>query len=341
MPRPPRPGHFSPPPTTLRNRMPCSSSTHSRKEQPAAATKSTAAERGNSMPPSPYTHARLSGAVAASTSMCEVLRHLGLDVVGGHHPHISRRTRALGIDTSHFGNESGADARQRRTRQDLPRKQDPAHASRVPARRLRHCRWRSITSTATGAATARRTCASRARTATPPPTPTGSGTRAAGPRAARARHERRNQVHPRAADRSGRVLRRLDIPNSATTRRLLHRWISEGVLDTSHFLGQAHQRGKPGPTPVRSAEDILMKHDGRRRTQSAMLRRALRQIGVAELCVRCGTSPSWHGRPMTLEVDHISGDRSDDRAENLRLLCPNCHAITSTWCRGGARRRTA
>ncbi|WP_405826559.1 HNH endonuclease [Streptomyces sp. NBC_00838] len=55
-------------------------------------------------------------------------------------------------------------------------------------------------------------------------------------------------------------------------------------------------------------------------------------------CSGCGTGPEWHGRPMTLEIDHVNGDRSDDRAENLRLLCPNCHAVTTTWCRGGGKR---
>ncbi|QWA22585.1 HNH endonuclease [Streptomyces osmaniensis] len=129
-------------------------------------------------------------------------------------------------------------------------------------------------------------------------------------------------------------------PYNSRLRALFHQWIATAGLDTTHFLGQAHQRGKPGTTPVRRAEDILVRHDGKRRTRTHLLRRALLEAGVPEECAECGIGSEWLGKPMTLEVDHISGDWSDDRRENLRLLCPNCHAVTSTWCRGGQRGHT-
>lgn len=47
-------------------------------------------------------------------------------------------------------------------------------------------------------------------------------------------------------------------------------------------------------------------------------------------CETCGRK-TWQGYPIPLELDHINGDRTDNREENWRLNCPNCHALTPTW----------
>lgn len=49
-----------------------------------------------------------------------------------------------------------------------------------------------------------------------------------------------------------------------------------------------------------------------------------------DCCAHCGLS-QWMGLVITLEIDHIDGNRKNNVRENLRALCPNCHSITDTW----------
>jgi hypothetical protein len=63
------------------------------------------------------------------------------------------------------------------------------------------------------------------------------------------------------------------------------------------------------------------------------LRKRLLKAGQKEArCEACGIT-SWRGRALTFELDHVDGDRTNNLLSNLRMLCPNCHAQTETWCR--------
>ncbi|MEV4226268.1 HNH endonuclease signature motif containing protein [Streptomyces bobili] len=85
-----------------------------------------------------WTREVLQAAVSASTNMCEVLRRLGVEVVGGQHTHISRRIKAYGIDTSHFQvpTQRGKTWRPR-TPEALLIEQPVGQARRIPSDRLR------------------------------------------------------------------------------------------------------------------------------------------------------------------------------------------------------------
>ncbi|MFI8269782.1 HNH endonuclease signature motif containing protein [Streptomyces rubiginosohelvolus] len=84
-----------------------------------------------------WTKEVLQAAVASSTTMCEVLRHLGVEVVGGQHTHISRRVKALGIDTSHFSAPVRSRDVRRRRPEDLLVDQSQTLERRIPGERLK------------------------------------------------------------------------------------------------------------------------------------------------------------------------------------------------------------
>jgi predicted RNA-binding Zn-ribbon protein involved in translation (DUF1610 family) len=128
------------------------------------------------------------------------------------------------------------------------------------------------------------------------------------------------------------VMRKLGMTWSGGQQQNLKRWISRYGLDTSHFTGQAHQRGRRSINRSRW-EDVLKIQTTDWRIHTSKLRRALLDSGAIYKCFECGQGDSWRGKKLVLEINHKNGDWKDNRRDNLEFLCPNCHSTTDGFSR--------
>ena len=129
------------------------------------------------------------------------------------------------------------------------------------------------------------------------------------------------------------VVRRLGLNQGGGTHQQLKAHIRRLGLSFSHRDSWAWMRdsgantgGRPVPLDEILTTGSDYEHSGR-------LRKRLLRAGLKEArCEICGLT-EWRGHSIQLELDHIDGDRSNNSLSNLRMLCPNCHAQTETWCR--------
>ena len=127
------------------------------------------------------------------------------------------------------------------------------------------------------------------------------------------------------------VCRKLNIKPCGGNYKTLHSKFKEWNIDTSHFTGAAWNQGEKFTPFAKSytLEEVLVENSPYK--SSNCLKKRLFKEGIkTKKCEECGIV-EWNGKEIILELEHVNGNNTDNRLENLKILCPNCHSQTNTF----------
>lgn len=124
------------------------------------------------------------------------------------------------------------------------------------------------------------------------------------------------------------VLQKLNISINSHSYKAINKLIDEFNIDITHFdANKAFSRNKFHW----DADTLLIKNSTADRST---IRLYMKKHHFTGRCSECGIGEMYNNKFLRLELDHINGDSTDNRLENLRWLCPNCHSQTSTFKKG-------
>lgn len=130
------------------------------------------------------------------------------------------------------------------------------------------------------------------------------------------------------------ILRELGINPASGSHKRISKMLLDFNINTEHFLSGGKITSlynNKGRNKEEFIKDILVKDSKIKRT-SHSIKLSLFKFGLlSNKCYNCNINNIWNNKPLSLHLEHINGNHNDNRIENLRLLCPNCHSQTDTY----------
>lgn len=130
------------------------------------------------------------------------------------------------------------------------------------------------------------------------------------------------------SDSYSEVLRKMEIPIQGNNSKTLKDKIQQYNIDISHFTFKKQYKEIADCSYIPASEYL----NNSKSIQTSKLRIKLIKEGIKEnKCEICGIT-EWQDKPLVCQLHHINGDSTDNRIENLQMLCPNCHSQTENYC---------
>jgi predicted RNA-binding Zn-ribbon protein involved in translation (DUF1610 family) len=110
--------------------------------------------------------------------------------------------------------------------------------------------------------------------------------------------------------------------------RYISQYIKKYEISTTHFENQR----KGFSRQEKPLDDYLVDNKHLTLSGNKLKKKLFKANLLKNECCMCGQGEIWNCKKMSLILDHINGDRKNNKIENLRIVCPNCNATLDTHC---------